>query len=201
MAVVGLTLLLPAAVQSEIYKYKDREGRIYLTDKPMKGKSFTLLKRFNFGSSRSAATPAGSLAAMNKRREKLTPLIEQVAAESSLNPELLHAVIRAESAYNARAVSRKGAVGLMQLMPETARQYGVNDRYDPMENLAGGARYLQDLLARYDNNLELSLAAYNAGETAVAKYGNQVPPYPETVNYVEKVMRFYATDAGRVTSF
>ena len=100
-------------------------------------------------------------------------------------------MVRAESAYRSDAVSSKGAVGLMQLMPGTAERYGVTDRRDPAQNLRGGTEYLRDLLQMFDNDLQLALAAYNAGENAVIKYGNQIPPYNETQNYVRKVIRFY----------
>ncbi|MCB1903858.1 MAG: lytic transglycosylase domain-containing protein, partial [Gammaproteobacteria bacterium] len=90
-------------------------------------------------------------------------------------------------------LSKKGARGLMQLMPGTADRYGVNDSWDPEQNLDGGARYLRDLLDMFDQDLKLAVAAYNAGENAVKKYGNKIPPYPETVQYVRKVVTFYQT--------
>ena len=118
-------------------------------------------------------------------------MIEKVAQRTNLKPELLHAVVRAESAYDPKALSKKGARGLMQLMPATADRYGVNDSWDPEQNLDGGARYLRDLLDMFDQNLKLAVAAYNAGENAVKKYGNTIPPYPETRQYVRKVVTFY----------
>jgi soluble lytic murein transglycosylase-like protein len=104
---------------------------------------------------------------------------------------LLHAVIRVESAYNPSAVSSAGAVGLMQLMPGTAQRYGVVDRTDPVQNIEGGARYLRDLMAMFGSDLTLAIAAYNAGENAVIKYNNSIPPYPETQNYVRQVLSLY----------
>jgi soluble lytic murein transglycosylase-like protein len=118
-------------------------------------------------------------------------LIEKVAKELRLHPGLLHAMVRIESAYNPRAVSRKGAQGLMQLMPGTASRYGVVDRYDPRQNLEGGARYLSDLLKEFEYDIRLALAAYNAGENAVRRYGNTIPPFAETLNYVDKVLGEY----------
>jgi soluble lytic murein transglycosylase-like protein len=103
----------------------------------------------------------------------------------------LHAVIRAESAYDPFAVSHKGAVGLMQLMPDTARRYGVSNLTDPVANLQGGSRYLRDLLRLFKQNLRLALAAYNAGENAVIRHGHKIPPYQETRLYVEKALRYY----------
>jgi soluble lytic murein transglycosylase-like protein len=116
--------------------------------------------------------------------------VDAAARRHGLNQALIDAVIVAESGYNHRAVSRAGAVGLMQLMPDTARAYGVSDREDPAQNVDGGSRYLRDLLARY-LDLELALAAYNAGETAVERHGRRVPPYPETRDYVKKVLGLF----------
>ena len=113
-----------------------------------------------------------------------------------LRPALIHAVVRAESAYRSDALSSKGAMGLMQLMPATAKRYGVNDRSDPAQNLRGGSEYLRDLLVMFENDLQLALAAYNAGENAVIRYGRQIPPYPETQNYVRKVIGFYNSMKG-----
>lgn len=112
--------------------------------------------------------------------------VEQAAVQHSVPAELIHSVIKVESNYNPYAVSPKGARGLMQLIPETARRFGVADAFDPVENIQGGARYLRYLLDLFDGNYTLALAAYNAGEAAVARYGD-VPPYPETQNYVQLV--------------
>jgi hypothetical protein len=118
----------------------------------------------------------------------LDAAVRQIAAEQSLPPELLHSVIQVESNYNPGAVSPKGAQGLMQLIPETARRFGVLDSFDPVENIQGGARYLKYLLGLYQGDYPRALAAYNAGEKAVAKYGG-VPPYAETQNYVAQVQK------------
>jgi hypothetical protein len=118
----------------------------------------------------------------------LDAAVRQIAAEQSLSPELLHSVIQVESNYNPGAVSPKGAQGLMQLIPETARRFGVENSFDPVQNIQGGAKYLKYLLDLYKNDYPRALAAYNAGEKAVAKYGG-VPPYPETQNYVAQVKK------------
>jgi soluble lytic murein transglycosylase-like protein len=117
--------------------------------------------------------------------------IQAAAMANNVEAALIRAVISVESGYNPSAVSRTGAVGLMQLMPETAKRYHVTDRHDPGQNIHGGAQYLRDLLRMFNNNLHLTLAAYNAGEQAVMKYGNRIPPYRETLAYVPKVMKFY----------
>jgi hypothetical protein len=113
-------------------------------------------------------------------------IIDTVAAREGVDPRLVHAVIQVESAYKARARSRKGAMGLMQLMPDTARRYSVDNAYDPGANIEAGIRHLKGLLERFD--LSLALAAYNAGEAAVERFRG-IPPYPETQNYVRQVLR------------
>ena len=138
------------------------------------------------------AAPAVVAPAQPDKRPKpaaLREAAEQVAWQNALPVELIHSVIKVESNYNPQAISPKGAMGLMQLVPATARRFGVSDAFDPMENLRGGARYLRYLLDLYgENNYHLALAAYNAGEGAVARYGG-VPPYAETQNYLALVGR------------
>ncbi len=124
-------------------------------------------------------------------RKRFASKIAEVASRYQVPEALLHAVIEIESAYDPNAISRAGAVGLMQLMPATARRYGVANRRNPSANLTGGTRYLKDLLIRFDRNLELALAGYNAGENAVEKFGNRIPPFDETQNYVRKVLELY----------
>ena len=124
-------------------------------------------------------------------RTRYAPQIEQIARTYGLDSKLIHAVISAESAYDPAAVSDKGAMGLMQLMPDTARRFGVADPFDPTANMHGGARYLRWLMDRFQNNLNLVLAAYNAGEGAVERYGNAIPPYAETRTYVARVLDYY----------
>jgi soluble lytic murein transglycosylase-like protein len=186
--------LLAPAVLADVYQYRDQRGQILLTDKPMRG--MTLVKRYSYSTGRPVASSGNALAAMNRRKQQLAPLIDRAAVENRLTPALVHAVVRAESAYRSDAVSSKGAVGLMQLMPGTAERYGVGDRHDPAQNLQGGSAYLRDLLEMFDNDLRLALAAYNAGENAVIRYGNEIPPYPETQDYVRKVIRFYQSSGA-----
>ena len=117
--------------------------------------------------------------------------IQAAAMANNVEAALIRAVISVESGYNPSAVSRAGAVGLMQLMPETAKRYNVTDRHDPEQNIHGGAEYLRDLLRLFNYDLHLAIAAYNAGEQAVMKYGNRIPPYRETVAYVPRVLDYY----------
>ena len=118
----------------------------------------------------------------------LEAAVARIAAEHELPPQLIHSVIKVESNYNPYAVSSKGALGIMQLVPETARRFGVKNVFNPEENIQGGAKYLRYLLDLFDGSYPLALAAYNAGEAAVARYGG-IPPYPETRNYVILVRR------------
>ncbi|MCG7927847.1 MAG: lytic transglycosylase domain-containing protein, partial [Candidatus Thiodiazotropha taylori] len=129
-----------------------------------------------------------SMEKYRQNKAEVSPYIDDIAKQLHLHPGLLHAIVRVESAYDPRAVSHKGAQGLMQLMPATAKRYGVENSYDPRQNLRGGATYLKDLLRMFEYDIKLALAAYNAGENAVIKYGKQIPPYPETQKYVKKVL-------------
>ena len=117
--------------------------------------------------------------------------IEDAARAYGVEPALRRAVISAESGHNPNARSRAGALGLMQLMPDTAIRYGVTNRLDPVQNIHGGARYLRDLLKMFNNDLHLAIAAYNAGEEAVMRHGRRIPPFRETIQYVPRVMKFY----------
>lgn len=132
-----------------------------------------------------------SFAVSSENRRLFRSQIQQIALRHSLDYQLIDAVILVESAYNPKAVSPKGAMGLMQLMPATAERFNVADPFDPADNIDGGARYLRWLMQRFDGNLQLVLAAYNAGEGAVARNGNQIPPYAETQTYVKRVLGIY----------
>jgi len=127
----------------------------------------------------------------SEARKKYQAHILAAARVYQLEPALLHAVISAESGYNPLARSAKGARGLMQLMPDTARRYGVDNPLDPQQNIYGGAAYLRDLLTLFGNDMNLALAAYNAGEGSVMEYGNRIPPFRETTQYVPKVLLYY----------
>ena len=122
---------------------------------------------------------------------QLLAQIEQSAHNNQIESELIHAVMHVESAYKVHAQSHKGAQGLMQLMPVTASRLGVKNSYDPAQNIEGGAKYLRELLTLFNNDVTLAVAAYNAGENAVIRYGNRIPPYKETQAYVPKVLNVY----------
>lgn len=188
---------LPAAqVSADVYKFVDKKGHVYYTDRPQHD-GYRLIATTKLAKKlgsppevAAAARPRQVSVSLERNREMLAPLISEVAERYNLDPLLLHAVIHAESAYNAEAVSGKGAVGLMQLMPDTAARYGVRDRTDPVENVHGGARYLSDLIGMF-NDVSLAVAAYNAGENNIIKYGNRVPPFPETQDYLNRVIEYY----------
>lgn len=172
--------LNPIAAEADVYKFVDKYGVIHLTDTP-KGPGYKLILRTK---KKARYSPRSG------NRNRYTPIIDEMARRARVDRALVHAVVRAESSYDPTAVSTAGAVGLMQLMPATAKRYGVVNRKDPAQNVWGGVRYLRDLLAQFDD-LSLAIAAYNAGENAVIKYGHKIPPYPETQQYVKRVLRFY----------
>lgn len=185
---VGIAVLiaLPLVAGADIYKYVDKHGRIHLSDKPAHDGYKRIVRTWKGWQEARVAYRDTA-----KNRKRYAPAIDSVAKQNKLPRALVHAVITAESAYDPNAVSHAGAVGLMQLMPGTAARYGVRNRKDPLANVAGGTRYLRDLLKMFDNNLVLAIAAYNAGENAVIKYGNKIPPYEETQTYVQRVLKFY----------
>lgn len=167
-ALVALAAAAPCG--AEIYTFVQPDGSLLITDEPPV-----------------RLPPAVALVGVVPTEHH----IDSTARRHGVDPLLVRAVIRAESNFDARAVSPKGAAGLMQLMPETAQRYGVDNRFDPAQNVDGGVRYLRDLMAMFDGNLSLALAAYNAGEGAVIKYGRRIPPYPESQQYVVRVRSFY----------
>ena len=141
------------------------------------------------------ASPA--IAAQKGQQAKYDGLVQSYAEKHGIDPKLVHSIIAAESDYDPGAVSARGAVGLMQLMPETASNYGVQNAFDPEENIEAGVRYLKDLSRAYEDDLDQILAAYNAGPEALKKYSG-VPPYPETTRYIRKVKALYAGQGGTV---
>ena len=174
-------LAWPVQADAQIYVWRDAGGTLVLSDRRLDpgAVTYAVPNAPRFRSTR-PATPSAA-------RERFEPLVQEHAARHSLRPDLVRAVIQVESGFNPGATSPKGAMGLMQLMPGTARELGVRNPYDPADNIRGGTAYLRQLLDRYDGNEELALAAYNAGSGAVDRYGRQVPPYRETQDYVRKV--------------
>ena len=181
-------LLYCQSASAEIYKYVDHRGRTVFTDTP---RSVNYVKVDLKPKAWVDPTPGLGLAILRDRADKYRSYIEQASRQFRLPRSLLEAVITVESAYDAAAVSPAGARGLMQLMPATAERFGVRNSFSPHENILGGSRYLRYLMNLFDGNLSLVLAAYNAGEGAVMKYGNAIPPYTETRNYVRKVMHYH----------
>jgi soluble lytic murein transglycosylase-like protein len=189
LAALGMACLARPAL-ADIYTFKDEHGVVHFTNIAGLDKRYRLLRKEGTDARPShLATPMHVPSEEDIRR--YSPIIEAAAKAYGVEMALVHAVISAESGYNPSALSKAGAKGIMQLMPDTARRYGVQNIMDPVENIHGGVRYLHDLLAMFNGNLELAIAAYNAGENAVARNGNKVPPYSETVAYVPKVLSFY----------
>jgi len=174
----SLAFSVPIAT-AEIYQYIGSNGAISLTNVP----SDPRYRRIEIESSRIHSTLS---------EQELEPVIRRHSSQHQLHPALIRAVIKAESGFDPRAVSRAGAIGLMQLMPQTAVRLDVRDMYDPDDNVGGGTKYLRQLLDRFHGNLPLALAAYNAGENAVDRY-QTLPPFDETRQYVRKVLRYYRT--------
>lgn len=174
-------LAWPSRADAQIYAWRDAGGNLVLSDRRLDGGAVT------YAVPNAPALRSTRPAAPHAVREPFEPLVREHAARHSLHPDLVRAVIQVESGFNPYATSPKGAMGLMQLMPGTARQLGVRNAYDPSENIRGGTAYLRQLLDRYNGSQELALAAYNAGAGAVDRYLRQVPPYQETTDYVRKV--------------
>ncbi|MDB6085901.1 MAG: lytic transglycosylase catalytic [Gammaproteobacteria bacterium] len=178
----------PGLARADVYSFTDVDGVAHFSNVPADSRYKLLIETpADAAPDRPKTQPVNWLA----RSAQYDGVISGAAKAATIQAALVRAVIVVESGFNPRAVSKKGAIGLMQLQPATARRYGVKNIYDPEQNVRAGAHYLSDLLARFDSNLELALAAYNAGEEAVERYGRRVPPYRETLAYVPSVMRVY----------
>jgi soluble lytic murein transglycosylase-like protein len=194
LAVVGLVAaaLVPGRADADIYSYTDAEGVIHFANRPGSDARFKLyLKAPDRPKKRAftgvAVAPSDS---SPDRFARYDTWIRQAATLYQIPEELVRAVIKVESDYDPRAVSSTGAQGLMQLMPETALRMQVRDAFDPRENIFGGTRYLRVLANTFNGNLEFTIAGYNAGEGAVARYAG-IPPYDETQGYVVRVLTYY----------
>ena len=211
---IPILLALSGPVHADIYAFVDKNGVRHLSNVPNDPRYKLVMRTPAY--SKQAAQPssyapsglyggtaitprnyaqkairAKPLRVNEQNRQRFAADVNRIAAQYRLEPALMHAVISAESSYNPWAVSPKGAMGLMQLMPGTAERFGVSNPYDPVANMHGGARYLRWLMNRFQNDLNLVLAAYNAGEGAVERYGNAIPPYEETRIYVARVLDYY----------
>jgi len=168
---IFLSAAVGTSASAAIYRYVDANGQMHFTNTPTENK-YTFYRNESHQ--------------VESTQGKLESLIVHFASKFNLDIALIKAVIKVESDFNPQVVSSKGAQGLMQLMPETAREIGVNDPFNPSESIYGGSYYLRKMLDSFDSNLDHALAAYNAGPTAVRRYGG-IPPYKETQDYVEKV--------------
>jgi len=187
MAAMAVCTAAICSASPPIYRYVDADGLAHFTDKP-DSRRYKLFDLTPKGLTRSGDRYDTGLLA---RAAQYDAIIEAEAKSAGVEPNLLRAVIVVESGFNSRAVSARGAIGLMQLMPATATRFGVSDRYDPRQNVRGGALYLGFLINRFRQNVRLALAAFNAGEDAVDRNSGQIPPFIETLEYVPKVLKIY----------
>ena len=176
-----------AGAHTQIYSFVDADGVKHFTDTPDNSRYKLLV----FSPQDMTASGEHYDSMLLARATRYDSIIERAAVSAAVEPDLLRAVIVVESGFNSRAVSKRGAVGLMQLMPATATRYGVSNRYDPAQNVHAGARYLKFLIDRFGQDVRLALAAYNAGEDAVDRNGGQIPPFTETQAYVPRVLKIY----------
>lgn len=184
LAVAGFfALASPPEADADYYSYVDSKGVIHITNAPTSSRYKWRMPE----SGRSSASGAGKRQAVS--RSSYDTLIDNISSAHGVETALVKAMIKVESDFDTYAISEDGAAGLMQLMPDTAAKMGVIDIHDPGQNVRGGVKFFKKLLGTFKSDLRLALAAYNAGENAVLKYG-KVPPYPETRNYVEKVLRY-----------
>jgi soluble lytic murein transglycosylase-like protein len=181
LVVIGFLALLPGILSAEIYSYVDKDGVLYFSNVPTSPQYRYIGPEFS--GSRYAAFPKGG-------PDDYDHIIAQASRLYNINFELIKAIIRVESNFDPNAVSPKGALGLMQLMPSNVKLFNVRNPFDPRENVMAGTRFFRQLLERYNSDLTLSLAAYNAGPGAVDRH-RTVPPYRETRDYVDKVLRYY----------
>ena len=184
LLIVTVVLCTAAPAAGQIYSWRDADGKLVLSDKPRADKGAQTTYAVHGSSAVKATTPL----AISTKSSRYDAAINEHARRQGVAEDLVRAVIQVESAFNPNAVSNKGAMGLMQLMPATARELGVRNPFDPEQNIRGGVKYLKQLLERYDNKVELALAAYNAGIGNVEKYDG-VPPFKETKAYVNKITK------------
>ena len=184
LLIATVVLTWASSASAQIYSWRDTDGSLVVSDKPRVGGGAQTTYEVQGAASVKVTIPL----AISHRSKPYDAAISDQARRQGVAEDLVRAVIQVESAFNPNAVSNKGAMGLMQLMPATAQELGVRNPFDPEQNISGGVKYLKQLLERYDNKVELALAAYNAGIGNVEKYGD-VPPFKETRNYVSKITK------------
>ncbi|MCD4655413.1 lytic transglycosylase domain-containing protein [bacterium] len=189
VVLAALLLVGVCQVNADIFMYKDSNGILHLGNKPearKKGKLFMKESPRYFPP-------------VSRKKQEIVDLIERVAKKHNVDPDLAKAIARAESSFRPDAVSPKGAVGVMQLMPGTAKRFNVKNVYHPEDNIDAGIRYLKILLGMFPKDMKLAIAAYNAGENRVIRCGNTIPNIKETREYVDRVIRFYDAYRGKKT--
>lgn len=193
-ASLALTVLFASggATNASIFSFTDERGVVHYSNVPVDSRYELFLVAPEVDPTR----PPVPLSVLISHAEKFSKLIDAAARSNRVEPSLVRAVLIAESGGDPNATSRRGARGLMQLMPAMARQYGVQNVLDPEQNIQAGTRYLRDLLNHYQNDLERVLAAYNAGPAAVDQHGGAIPPFRETLAYVPRVLRIYRELSG-----
>ena len=177
--------MCPADLSADIYSYTDQNGVLHFTNTPDSSKYRYAGPEI---SQYASISLPGSFA--NNRFNKFDHIIKEASGLYGIRFELLKAMIHVESNFNPNAISKAGAIGLMQIMPKNLKEFKLSDPFDPRENVMAGTRYVKHLMKRFDSDLSLTLAAYNAGPGAVDKH-QSIPPYPETKNYVKKVLAYY----------
>ncbi len=191
-----LSLSLPCLSMADIYQFTDQNGVVHFSNvsvgnsKKYKKIKSTVTEKQPLSAPRRSAAPSRALVSSSNYPSAYVDIINTACDRHGVDPALVHAIVKVESDFNPYALSHKGAMGLMQLMPETAVVMNVRNSFNPNENIDGGVKYLRYLMNRYEGNLPLALAAYNSGETAVKRWGT-IPPYPETQNYVKRILKIY----------
>ncbi len=195
----GILAMAAQPLMGQLYSYRNKEGKLVITDRPLKKEGYKLVDKYIPKEMRERQRQEQADRQRRQRQRtgkyvltaaQIDGLVTPLAKAMKVDSDLVKAVIQIESSRDARAHSHKGAMGLMQLIPETAKRFGVKNPWDPRQNVKGGILYLRYLLSYFRGNVDYVLAAYNAGENAVDKHGG-IPPYKETRNYVKKIRRLY----------
>lgn len=198
LAILGI----PNSIQADIFRFQDEKGVVHFTNVPANSSFKLFYKEFEKNRPSSSKGSSRTFSAKSSALNNLTllaPHIDQASQHYGVDPKLIQAVIHVESNFDSQALSPKGAQGLMQLMPQTARDLQVSDAFSPKENIDGGTRYLRYLMDMYNQDMSLALAAYNAGPEKVNLHRG-IPPYPETRTYVQKVTQIYNQLKSRLLS-